>query len=448
MRPSELHTSNQRGNRGCGRQRRCVLSALLILLALATVSASAQTTITPGTSTIQLAGTPDPFSSITAPDGGLVMYGTAISTVTNQPVRHLWVADGSAGICRIDPDLDSSGPYAINPGTCAFQLNGSRITGGGMAFDPTTNLLYFADQKQGIFQITYVSGADSGNGLLDYTTLFGMGGNPAGSVFPGGQTGCALPGNPNQPNSVALDPQGNLWVGSKSASILRFNNPDAASIDFGSCAAFIQAVATTPNNRVVTGLAWIGHNLWGADSESAFVIPNADIACLITPNPPCSPANGTVLAMPSIAGPTSLAGDQFYPNTNGDNLYFGLTNDVAWLGNAGAAAANQTLAPAYIGPSVALANVGAIVVDGTDPANLMVFSGDDPSGLGTAGAGRWFQTAGTSAGLAAPGTPLNVVAEGNDSQVTLTWSPAQVAQPVTSYTVHNNFASNGVTVGD
>ncbi|HSM87623.1 MAG TPA: fibronectin type III domain-containing protein, partial [Candidatus Limnocylindrales bacterium] len=270
----------------------------------------------------------------------------------------------------------------------------------------------------------------------------------AGSVFPGGQTGCALPGNPNQPSSVALDPQGNLWVGSKSASILRFNNPDAASIDFGSCAAFIQAVATTPNNRVVTGLAWIGHNLWGADSESAFVIPDADIACLISPNPPCSPANGTVLAVPSIAGPTSLGGDQFYPNTNGDNLYFGLTNNIAWLGNAGAATASQTLAPAYVGPSVALANVGAIVVDGTDPANLMVFSGDDPSGLGTAGAGRWFQTTGTSAGLAAPGTPLNVVAEGNDSQVTLTWSPAQVAQPVTSYTVHNNFASNGVTVGD
>lgn len=448
MRSSAPVTSYAQGNGGVCKKSNRFLPCLAILFMLATISASAQTTANPSTNTIQIAGAPDTLNPVTAPDGGLVMYGATISPVTNQPVRHLWVADASDGICRVDPDLDSPGPYAINPSTCAFQLNGSKVTGAGMAYDPTTNLLYFADTKQGIFQITYVAGADSGNGLLDYTTLFGMGGNPAGAVFPGGQTGCALPGNPNQPSSVALDPDGNLWVGSKSASILRFNNPDAASIDFGTCASFIEAVATTPNNRVVTGLAWIGHDLWGADSESAFVIPDADIACLISPNPACSPANGTVLAVPSIASPTSLAGDQFYPGINGDNLYFGLANNVAWLGNAGAATADQTLTLTYLDPLSGLANVGAVVVDGTDPANLVVYAGDDPSALGTAGAGRWFQTTMTSAGPAAPSAPINVVAQGAESQVLLRWSPAQVAQPVDSYTVHNNFASNGVTVAD
>jgi Fibronectin type III domain/Domain of unknown function DUF11 len=423
------------------------ISCCLIVL-LATIFASAQTAVNPTTSTVQIAGTPDTQSPITSPDGGVIMYGTALNPLTNQPVRHLWVADSTAGICRIDPDLDSPGPYAINPSTCAFQLNGSRITGGGMAYDPTTNLLYFADQKQGIFQITYVAEGDNGNGMLDYTSLFAMGGNPVGAIYPGGQTGCALPGAPNQPSSVALDPDGNLWLGSKSASILRFNNPDAASVDFGSCASFIQVVATTPNNRVVNGLAWIGHDLWGASAQSAFVIPNADTACLIDPNPACTPDNGTVLAVPSISGPTSVASNQTFPSTTGDNLYFGLANNVAWLGNAAAAGSDQTLTLTYLDPAVGLANVGSVVVDGTDPANLVVYAGDDPSGLGTAGAGRWFQTVVTASAPGAPDTPVNVVAEGADSQAIVHWSPAQKGQAVDSYTVHNNFASNGVTVAD
>lgn len=378
------------------------------------------------------------------------MYGTALSPVTNQPVRHLWVADGTAGICRVDPDLDSPGPYAINPNTCPFQLNGSKITGGGMALDAINNLLYFADPKQGVFRIGYVAAGDSGNGLLDFTSLFGMGGNLSGSTFPAGQTGCALPGSPSKPSSVALDPQGNLWVGfSASPSILRFNKPVTATTNSSSCQSFIQAVATTPNNRVVNGLAWIGHDLWGADAESPFVIRNADTGCLISPNPVCSTANGTVSALlPSIASPTSLAGDQFYPNVSGDNLYFGTATNVAWLGNAGASASSQSLTLAYVDPSVSLANVGSVVVDGTDPANLVVYSGDDPSALGTAGAGRWFQTTQTSAGPEAPGAPLNVVAVAGDSQATLRWSPAQVGQQVNSYTIHNNFASNGIPVAD
>ena len=420
----------------------------MLMIGLATNGASAQTAITPSTTTLQIAGSPDPQSPITAPDGGIIMYGSAISPATNQPVRHLWVADGSAGICRIDPDLDSPGPFAINPETCAFQVNGSRITGAGMAFDPTTNLLYFADQKQGIFQIVYVGAADNGNGLLDYTTLFGMGGNPAGTIYPGGQTGCPLPGTPNQPSSVALDPQGNLWVGSKSATLLRFNNPDAAGTSFGSCATFIQAVATTPNNKVVTGLAWIGHDLWGASFGSPFVIRNADIACLVPPNPSCTPGNGTVTSMlSSVGGATSLGSDQVYPNINGDNLYFGLGANIAWLANAGAAASDQGLTLTYVDPSTTLANVGAVVVDATDPANLVVYAGDDPSALGTAGAGRWMQTT-QSATPGAPGAPVHVVADADDSQATVSWSPRQAAQKVTSYTIHNNFASNGFTVND
>src|SRR5947209_16454072 len=98
--------------------------------------AHAQTTVSPATNTTQIA------APAIGPDGGLILYGTALSPVTQQPVRHLWVADASAGICRLDPDLDSPGPYAINPATCAFAVNGSAVVGGGMAFDATSNFLY------------------------------------------------------------------------------------------------------------------------------------------------------------------------------------------------------------------------------------------------------------------------------------------------------------------
>jgi hypothetical protein len=326
-----------------------------------------------------------------------------------------------------------------------------------MALDPVNNLLYFVDNQrvsQGIFRISYLPAGDSGNGSLDRTSLFSLGGSPSTSTFPAGQTGCALPGSQLFPNSAALDPEGNLWVGlAKAGLIFKFNNPGAVnSSNFGTCSQFMQTVAIIPNNRVGAGLAWMGHDLWGASPESVFVVPNADTICMIGTNPACSSTNGTIkLALPSIVGATAVAGDQFYPAINGNNLYIGLPTDVAWVGNVTGGSAGQTLTLTYTNSSAnPLSNVTAVGVDGTDPANLVVYAGDDPSALGTAGVGRWFQTTQTSAAPAPPGTPLNVIATGGGLLPTATviWSPAQVAQPITSYTVHNSFASNGLLLPD
>ena len=114
-----------------------ILFCMALLFVFEPFSANAQSTIIPTASTIQFAGTPAQ-SSITAPTGAQVLYGTALSPITNQPVRHLWVGDATAGLCRMDPDLDSPGPYAINPATC---LSGFAILGGAMAFDSVNNLL-------------------------------------------------------------------------------------------------------------------------------------------------------------------------------------------------------------------------------------------------------------------------------------------------------------------
>ena len=436
---------------GSSASKRAIEICCCLIACFATVFANAQTAVNPTTSTVQFSGTPG--ASITQPDGAIVMYGTAISPVTNQPVRHLWVADSSAGICRVDPDLDSPGPYAINPAACPF--SGTKVTGGAMAFDAGQNLLYFVDNRsatRGAFRISYLPGGDGGNGSFDFSTAFSMGGNSTSDTFPS-QTGCPFPGNnPQLPNSVALDPSGNLWVGfGRSGEIIRFNNPAAATAsNFGTCASFIQIVAATPDNHLSNGLAWIGHDLWSADGKTPFFIRNADTACLVGPNPVCTDKSGT-RALTSITTATVVVGDQVYPATNGDNLYFGLPGNITWVGNVAGGSTGQTLASSYINiaqVASAPANIRALALDATDPANLVLYAGDDPSGLGTVGAGRWFQTVQTAGGPAVPGAPLNVTAAEVGSNALVSWSPAQVAQPVTSYTVQNPFASNGITLPD
>jgi uncharacterized repeat protein (TIGR01451 family) len=316
-----------------------------------------------------------------------------------------------------------------------------------------------------------------------------MGGNTTGARFGGGDTGCPLvasvPSTGLLPHAVALSPQGDLYVGfKKNTAIVRFNSPGTASSDgFGTCTQFIQQVATI--SKLTNGLAWVGHDLWGADGTSPFLIKNADTTCLVPPHGQCTVASGDVLnvltAAPVGAAVTSTMSDQYYPATNGNNVYFTLApaggpDNLAWLGNAsqvtnpGGVPASSTLDTAFFGifspaagPAFTITNLNGLAVDQSDPANITVFSGDDYSGAGTLAKGMWFETCQgippnpqpgvgvpwvnncpTPAATAAPGIPLDVVAVAGNNQVTLSWSPAQVNQPVTSYTVHNSTTTGAV----
>ena len=468
---------------------------------LAIVTANAQTIVTPPTTTVQFLGVPNPQgttdAAVTAPLGSIILKGTALSPATGQPERHLWVADATAGICRVDPDLDSPGPYAMNLQTCPFKINGASITGGPMAFDPTphffdptnptiaTNYLYFVDEQrasQGIMRIGYLATGDSGHGFLNFDSLFVMAGNTTGARFGGGTTGCALPGNPGLPAAATLSPLGDLWVGfKKSGTILRFDQPGTATdTGFGTCDTFITPVATV--NKLSNGLAFVGHDLWGADGTSPFFVKNADTTCVVPPHGTCTVASGDVvntLVAAVGAAPTSTMSDQYYPATNGNNVYFTLSPaggpfNTAWLGNASAATAASmaatTLDTTFYGtfnpvggPSPAFANINGLGVDPSDPANIVLYSADDYSGLGTLAEGMWFQTCQgipgpvpapapspyvlncpTPIATAAPGAPLNVVGVASNSAVTVSWSPSQSNQPVTSYTV--NTLVGGVAV--
>src|SRR5215472_4041579 len=80
---------------------------LLNVFVLTVGSANAQTTST------NLFG-----NGLTAPAGAQVLSGTAINPTTGQAVRHLWVTDGTQGLCRMDPDIDTPGAHSINSATC------------------------------------------------------------------------------------------------------------------------------------------------------------------------------------------------------------------------------------------------------------------------------------------------------------------------------------------
>ena len=198
---SSTRTTAARRKR-CARQNASVRIWLCftLLLAFTALSASAQTPINPTTNTILFSGqaNQDPQDHNTDPVGGIIMQGTAISAFTGQPVRHLWVADSFASICRMDPEIDAPGPWHMNSNTCEFFRISAGLAipfGGQFAYDPARHFLYFVDDiaaGQGVIRIGFNAGGDSGHGALDLTTGFTLASTAGAGNFLGG-TGCILP---------------------------------------------------------------------------------------------------------------------------------------------------------------------------------------------------------------------------------------------------------------
>lgn len=468
----------EQGKRRGSNWKTRVCICLTVLLVFAAVSASAQSTAVPPTSAIQILGTSPvsaPSNPPTAPVGGIILYGSQISPVTNQPVRHLWIGDSNFGMCRIDPDLDAvitpgaASPFNINVSSCPFKINGLSVTGGPMAFDPATNFLYLTDEQtnsEGIFRIGYLPTGDSGQGSLDFNNVFAMVGAITGSRFSGGTTGCAFPNDSVEsvvvngvtqsvplgvPNGLALGPDGNLWIAfKKQGAILRINNPAAATAaGFGTCGDFVQLVAEGTSAGGGNGIAFIGHDLWGAAEAGPFVIKNADTTCQalglsVPQTPTCNDTAPTTATFAALT-PTTIYSDQTYPYLNGNNLYFGDLTDDMWVGNiSGDAAGAAVVRDPYEQPAGVFnlnglpPNVNAIVADPTDPANVVAYSGDDPSANATLAAGRWWQVIQNPPARAAKPNVVTVVrASAAGNTITVSWSPAQTGVPVTSYLVHS-----------
>lgn len=404
--------------------RQGLLVSILILMfsALALRDAAAQITTTATTPTLTSV-----VDGLNLPWGVQILTGTAISSATGAPVRHVWEGD-QAGFCRVDPDLDSPGPFAINPTTCITSVAGVAFTPGRTAFDPTNNNLYTVNnaKAQSVARLHFLPDGDSGQGLISTT-----------GEFLGDTNGCGVSGN--FPWALALGPDGNLYVSfRKTGNLVRVLAPQAPSVP---CSSF-QVFGSTFDTKIGKGLGWIGHDLWGADGVGLFRIGNAD-QCF-TPVNNFSPCKGVSLLRSLVPNPLGVFSDQNYPALNGSNLYvFDQTGTSITL-VSGVTTPEPTVQVSWV-PSI-LGGL-TIAVDNSNPANQVLYLGSDPAVDAPLVVNQGWIDKISHNPATLPDPPNNASAAAGDGQAIVSWSVGGGGVP-TSFTVHNSFASNGLTVPD
>ena len=415
------------------KKRQLLIVALLVALMLMAGSSVAMAQQT----------TAEFASGLSTPQGVLVLSGTAINPATGNPFRHLWTADAVNGLCRLDPDVDTVGLHAVNSATCVNAVAGVGFNAGQLTFDAATNTIYAVDGggKVGIFILNLLPDGDSGHGLIDQVNQSILAATGTGAKATSG-CGIAIA----QPNATSLGPDGNLYVGSKrSGDIMRIISPLTNPLP---CTNVQPSVIVT-GDRLTSQMAWVGHSMFLNDSRVPLQVNFAD-QCF-TPqngNTPC--AAGTSIALIS-APPTTVVSDQTAGQLNGANVYFGGISVSAITGlaqNPFIGLTGGTIQSNFGGAGAFFSNIGALALDSSDPTNNVLYVGDDPTAGSIAGNGRWWQVLSVPPTPAPPSAPLNVIAAAGNASATLTWSAPVNHQPVTSYTVHDSFASNGVLVPD
>ncbi|HEY2363593.1 MAG TPA: fibronectin type III domain-containing protein [Candidatus Angelobacter sp.] len=408
------------------RQQTHLWISLVLILSLAALTASAQTT-----TTVQFA------SGVTIPSGGIVLTGTGINPTTGQPFRHFWGGDETHGLCRYDPDLDSPGPYAQNINSCINFVGAVQFKPGELSFDPNTNNLYAPNIQAGAdatYRIPFSPSGDSGHGILNGINI-----KVLVSSLKGKQAAGGCPTSLVAADSTALGPDGNLYASSlRSGAVVRIINPSANPFP---CTNVQNDVIDSPDGRKNFGLGWIGHDLFGGDGFSAWEMQDAD-QCFTAANNFLTCTAQNILAG-QLPVPTAMLSDQTFPNLNGLNLYYtnGSTVSRVQIVNGAVTDLNTSYATNF-------SLTKGLGVDAKNPQAEVLFVGDDPSAGNLPGSGHWWQVLPQGVPPALPGAPTNVTATAGNAQATVSWTAAPDGQTITSFTVHNSFASNGVLVPD
>ena len=230
----------------------------------------------------------------------MILPGTAISQFTGKPERHLWYGDASNGFCRIDPEIDDPNPSLAAPGigrfnniitTCVGSINAGAFVPMQATFDASTNTIYAADiprTANGVIRMHYLPSGDNGHGTIDPIHIESLMGSQLSRNAAGGCPVVTDPRNGAVPftmSAASLGPDGNLYIGwARNGTIARIPHP--ATFDPGNPAdcASIDVPIFAPDARFgaggaaghTFGLAWIGHDLFGADNISPWVKFNAD----------------------------------------------------------------------------------------------------------------------------------------------------------------------------
>ena len=235
------------------------LTTILLLLCLA----SAQGQVLAN----QRAGFGLPANQVAAPNnpgGGVVVGSFFYATDAVNGFRHYLPAD-------------PTNPDPVNSGILYFDNNSDSMSLGGAAvcipFCKTGQVAYDGNQT------VWVTAYDQQKGQPGSVTFPGVHRlliDPlAGYVSwmgPIAQNG-GLGGN--QPTSIALGPDGNLYVGfQKNGNVVRVTNPQALAFD-PNFPQIVQSVGTSPNGRPIHALAFVGPDLYLATADGLSVIRNA-----------------------------------------------------------------------------------------------------------------------------------------------------------------------------
>ena len=457
------------------------------LLFVCSISANAQnvTNLNVPTTTTLWAGTQDfvqfGLSSLTFPASGVILPGTAISQFTGKPERHLWYGDASNGFCRIDPEIDDPNISLAAPGigrfnniitTCVGSINAGAFVPMQATFDASTNTIYAADiprTANGVIRMHYLPSGDNGHGTIDPIHIESLMGSQLSRNAAGGCPVVTDPRNGAVPftmSAASLGPDGNLYIGwMRNGTIARIPHP--ATFDPGNPAdcASIDVPIFAPDARFgaggaaghTFGLAWIGHDLFGADNISPWVKFNAD-QCLTPANGMnrCGPVAGagTEILAAFVPGPQGgIISDFTYngPNTTfpGNSLYAMTLSGMARVINA-TDGLHIAINPQYGGNFCFL--TGA-TIDTSDLANETLYVGVDCTQGRINGAAAIYKVVPQPPQAGPPATPGSVVASATANAATVSWIPTPNGQATTSYVVRTLLAGGAasglpdVTVG-
>jgi hypothetical protein len=313
--------------------------------------------VTPSPSPVTGTGT-TPAPAPAPPTGPAVATGTLFASGVTAPGgaiqmgSHTWVSDHLLGLCRLDGP--AGGPQTLNTSTCWPTPNTAGIAPGQPAFDPVRNFVYVPDQSSksaGVWRLVFDPATET---LSQPTLLPGLAGT--------------------RPSSVALGPDGMLYVGSRSPSIQRFAHPEVASPTAATVG--LETIGTTIDPaHGVAGIAFVGNDLYLAEAAAVTRLVGAP-SC--TPTAPCK-AQPTSM---QVAVPTALAADK------SGVLYVADTPvaDSVIRRYRVSSGAQDVLASAgnLNGTPTNFKTTEGMWVDAS--GNVLV--GDDPSGVGAQGQGR------------------------------------------------------------
>jgi hypothetical protein len=244
------------------KMKRLQLIAFTTMLFASLSAADAQVLAT------QRAGTGLPAGQVPAPNtpgGGVVVGAFFYATDQVNGFRHYLPAD-------------PTNPDPVNSGILYFD----NIQNDGMSLGGAAVCIPFC--KTG--QVAY-----DGNQTVWVTAYDQQKGQPGSVTFPGVHRLLIDPlqgfvswmgpvaqngglGGPG-PTSIALGPDGNLYVGfQKSGNVVRVTNPQALAFD-PNFPQIVQSVGTSPNGRPTHALAFVGPDLYLATADGLSVIRNA-----------------------------------------------------------------------------------------------------------------------------------------------------------------------------